>query len=740
MKPQGEYMREKICELLAPAGDEACAEAALDGGADAIYLGFNCFSARAGAANFSAEKAAHLLRRAHLVGAKGYLCLNTLIKEEELPAFFDAVQAAYAAGADAILVQDIFLGKRLKEFWPQLELHLSTQAGCCNLRGAELAKEYGFSRVVLARETPVEEIRAISGLIETEVFVQGALCTCFSGQCYLSSFAGNNSGNRGRCKQPCRKRYSIDRAGYEAPAFALSPSDLCVGERVKELLDAGVRSLKIEGRMRRREYVLAAVRYYRALLHGEEGKREFSDLEAAYNRGGYTQGLSFGQEKNFLSRKVQGHIGRRIGEISLRKGKYFCATSSEVHRKDAYKILRNGYEVGGAVFGSEAKGGFFLVSSAVLADGDEVRLTTDAAFSEGCPLPRNREIVLSLRFASGNPPEAVCGEFRFAGVAPLERAKNAPLSEEALRECFRRTDDLPFSVRFDRVETDGVFMARSALNAFRREFYAALTKALLPDRAPLPAVAFLPQTEKKKWKREEGRREIALLSADLTGLKADILVYKPADYRAISSDEVRKGEGKKYLYLPAFFTSRDEAAIIQALPLFEGVYCEGNWGISFARAHRKQLFAGTGFNLTNSIAAEEARRAGAKYWAVSKELNCADQRALADEGSFALTLGSVKVMDLCYCPFERTCSLCDMREKYCLRDEDGRKFPLRRYRAAEDGCRFEVYNCAPLAAEGGARGAIVDLTCEDPSIAAFALDPRGASLSATRGHSDRSMI
>ena len=267
-----------MTELLAPAGDEQSAYAALNAGADAVYLGLTRFSARDSAENFSLSALERVARFAHIRGAKVYVALNTLVKEEETGAFFHAAREAYNAGADAILLQDIFLGRALKDAYPELTLHLSTQAGCCNVHGAEVAKEYGFSRAVLARETPAEDIAAISAVIETEAFIQGALCTCFSGQCYLSSFAGGNSGNRGRCKQPCRKKYAVDRAGFEEPAYALSLSDLSVGEDVRTLLSAGVTSLKIEGRMRSPAYAAAAVKYYRALLAGKEAGGEFSDL------------------------------------------------------------------------------------------------------------------------------------------------------------------------------------------------------------------------------------------------------------------------------------------------------------------------------------------------------------------------------------------------------------------------------------------------------------------------------
>ena len=176
---------------------------------------------------------------------------NTLVKDGETDSFVNTALRAWNGGADALIVSDVFLGAFLNENYPEMVLHLSTQAGVCNRYGAEFAKEKGFSRVILSRETAIEDIKIIAEIIETEVFVQGALCTCFSGQCYLSSFAGGNSGNRGKCKQPCRKLYSIDKDEYSDYSYKISLSDLCVGEDIAQLLDCGVVSFKIEGRMRR---------------------------------------------------------------------------------------------------------------------------------------------------------------------------------------------------------------------------------------------------------------------------------------------------------------------------------------------------------------------------------------------------------------------------------------------------------------------------------------------------------
>ena len=724
-------------ELLAPAGDIACAKAALAAGADAIYLGLPAFSARAGAGNFALSEFSETVRLAHLLGAKVYVCLNTLVKDGETDAFFESALTAWNAGADALLIQDIFLGKELKRRYPSIVLHLSTQAGCCNVYGAELAKEYGFSRVVLARETPISDIAAISSVIETEAFVQGALCSCFSGQCYFSSFAGNNSGNRGRCKQPCRKLYSIDRKGFEERAYALSLSDLSVGERVKELLQAGVTSLKIEGRMRREEYVSAAVGYYRALLDGAEKNERLaarSALARTFDRGDYTEGLAFGQE-NLLSRNVQGHIGERVGVLEVKGGRYYCRGSAR--KGDGFKILRGGKEAGGAVCVLADERGFYLSSESRLRAGDEVRITTDTALKETLlKKERRREVGLSLRFVAGEPPKMRCGSFEMTGDDPLAHAERAPLSEEELKTCFQKTDTLPFLVTFERVETAGAFLPKSALNALRRAFFQGLAEHLAPARealAPVGGAAELAPVPSDKT---------AVIAEHLEGLKADILIYKPRDYSAIDPANVQTGEGEKFLYLPPFFTAEDERAVASALALFDGVYAEGSWGVKFAEQYHKKLFAGTGFNLTNRFAVQGAKGAGAEYFALSKELSASEQRALAAEGAFVLTLGSVKVMDLCYCPFGRTCKTCDKRGEYRLTDEAGRSFPLRRYRTGAKYCRFEVYNCVPLAGTDVGAGALVDASCRSDGkfLVGRAHTPEGALDGATRGHTERSML
>lgn len=295
-----------MCEILAPAGDEKSFYAAIDAGADAVYLGLSSFSARQSAENFCPDNLKKYIDYAHALHVRVYVAMNTLVKDVEMESFVSALVAAHNSGADAIIMQDIFLGKLIKDRYPEITLHLSTQAGVCNIFGARLAKRYGFSRVILARETPLKDVKEIASMIETEVFVQGALCTCFSGQCYMSALAGGNSGNRGACKQPCRQKYKIDREGFDSYAYALSLSDLCAAENLSALIEAGVSSFKIEGRMRSPEYVRAAVTYYKDTLseNSPRLREDFSRMKRAFNRGDYTKGYLYGQAKDLLSRDV----------------------------------------------------------------------------------------------------------------------------------------------------------------------------------------------------------------------------------------------------------------------------------------------------------------------------------------------------------------------------------------------------------------------------------------------------
>ena len=723
-----------MCEVLAPAGGKNSAIAAINAGADAIYLGLSQFSARSSAENFNIDEFKEISAFARAFGVKIYVAMNTLVKDGELDKFLNSLIEVWNSGADAIILSDVFLGKFIKRNYPQIKLHLSTQAGICNAYGASLAKKCGFERVILSRETKLSDISAIAEIIETEVFVQGALCTCFSGQCYLSSFAGGNSGNRGKCKQPCRKKYSIDREGFANPAYRLSLSDLCVGEDIEKLITAGVKSFKIEGRMRRSEYVAAAVKYYKNILNGILTETDFSDLKRTFNRGNYTKGLAFGQDKSFISSAVQGHIGEFIGIIKVEKGKYNCLSKLSFRKGDSFKILRDGKEVCGADYDELVKGGFSVSSATKLYSGDKVFVTTDTAVNERLiNIKRLINIDLSINLCRGERAKIAVNDILIQGESVLSAAKTQPLSEEDIKNCFIKTDKYPFNVNFNEIITDGVFLASSELNSLRRlayaEYYTKISKNNNEQVAKNHVLPYLNGNNNDKT---------AVICDNLHEVPVDIGILKTDNYFDIKYN-CDGFSGQKFLYLPPYLTGDEIEKLIPEILNFDGIYCDGIWAIELADRLNKPLFAGCGMNISNRV---DIKECPAEFIVLSKELTAYEQKPLSTEKTFVLSSGSLKVMDLIYCPFEKKCSNCDKRWLYTLTDEDGRKFLLKRYNTSE--CRFELYNCANLIGKS-VTGSLVDCsTIADAktaiNISDDILKQQNFYKNYTRGHSKSTVL
>ncbi len=307
-KPSNEAnSRRRAGELLIPAGGPAQFIAAAENGADAVYIGGKSFSARAGAENFTDEEAERAADYGHLRGVKTYVTMNTLLEESELEAALRQAEKYRRMGIDGIIIQDLGLGRLVRETMPDMPIHLSTQAGVYDADGAVAAAKLGYERVVLARELTFEEIRAVNDsltdrktgeqTIQTEVFVHGALCFCYSGQCQLSRHIGGRSGNRGTCAQPCRLPYS----GFDGQKYPLSPGDICLVEELGKLCEAGVASFKVEGRMKSPEYVAVVTSIYRKYLDMWEADGDYivtpEDMESLrqiFNRGGFTKGYFYG--------------------------------------------------------------------------------------------------------------------------------------------------------------------------------------------------------------------------------------------------------------------------------------------------------------------------------------------------------------------------------------------------------------------------------------------------------------
>ncbi len=314
-------------ELLSPAGDFECVKAAVQNGADAVYIGASSFSARASADNFSLEELKEVIDYAHIRNVKVHLALNTLIKNSEFPDALSIAEKAYEYGIDAIIVQDLGLAVTLISSFPKLPIHASTQMTIHNIRGVKALERMGIKRVVLARELSISEIEYIcrNSDIEIETFVHGALCISYSGQCLLSSMIGGRSANRGKCAQACRLPYQLLQNNKVVDkGYLLSPRDLCGLDFLPALIEAGVKSFKIEGRLKSPEYVATVTRIYRKYIDlyfssnpYEINEKDRKDLLQVFNRGNFSTGhLDKEPNLNLVFKEKQNNMGIYIGNVA----------------------------------------------------------------------------------------------------------------------------------------------------------------------------------------------------------------------------------------------------------------------------------------------------------------------------------------------------------------------------------------------------------------------------------------
>jgi U32 family peptidase len=507
-------------ELLAPAGSPEALIAALAAGADAVYLSGKRFGARKFAANFDETALAKAIDYAHLRGAKVYVTVNTLIRDDEL---FDVARyllRLYEMGADAVLIQDLGVATLARQLVPDLELHASTQMTIHNREGAAFAARMGFKRVVLAREVTLDEIKEMNVELKApglEIFVHGALCYCYSGQCLLSSAIGGRSGNRGMCAQPCRKSYVLlrgEKDEYGRPIglmaeplkekFLISTCDLSVYRHLDRIVRVHLQSLKIEGRMKSPEYVAIVTSIYRKALDGiQKGSwspspEDERDLALAFNRD-FTEGHLL-NAKDVMGRQMSDNRGIFIGSVTsydIPKREATVRLSGPLAPKegDGLVFLAPGQELGLVVRGSTPKDGLLrLRTPERVRPGAKVYLTGSTILAQ-----KAQEIIASAKaeipidlfitWENGTPlAEArlenglriqVRAEFR------MEKAKNQPITKQQITAQMRRTGGTPFAVRNLEIDYPGdLFAPLGALNQLRRDLMAKAQEALLKAHRP----------------------------------------------------------------------------------------------------------------------------------------------------------------------------------------------------------------------------------------------------------------
>lgn len=556
----------RIPELLAPAGGMEQLKAAVENGADAVYMGGKLFNARINAENFSDEETKEAVTYAHLRGVKLYATMNTLIKDSELSDALNYAATLYKLGVDALIIQDMGFAALVRKHIPDFELHLSTQGTIYNAEGVKMAKQLGFSRVVLARELTLNEIREITDqqLLEIEVFAHGALCICYSGQCQMSREIGGRSGNRGECAQPCRLPYSICRTGSDSetrpdsgreiagPSFALSPKDLCTVEQLDKLSEAGISSLKIEGRMKNPEYVAVVTGIYRKYLdlYAKNGSydvdpSDLRDLAQIFNRGGFTEGYLLGNpKKDLMSGDLSKHQGIYIGKVISSTGTAKSAgTASEGRKPDRQRGLvtlrladrlavGDGVEIrskdlpGNIVtfMKCEGKKAEFAGKGEVvtigyidgaISPGDKVYKITDKELmrqarrtfegKSGAAEKSMRKTEVVFRFSAGlDKPVALSATDQNGNTVTkelperAEKALTRPLTIEAVKAQLSKTGGTPFRIEgcFVDIEDD-ISLPLSKINELRRSVLEDLERLRGAERAPVQINWSLPSASPK---------------------------------------------------------------------------------------------------------------------------------------------------------------------------------------------------------------------------------------------------
>ena len=490
--------KEQKIEILAPAGSYECFHAAIQAGADAVYAAGARFGARAYADNFSQDELLRAIREAHLHDRRFYLTVNTLLKDEELADLYDYLAPLYACGLDAVIVQDIGVFSFIRQHFPEMDLHASTQMTLTNSLGAQFLEQEGAARIVPSRELSLNEIRKIhqDTNLEIECFVHGALCYCYSGQCLLSSMIGGRSGNRGQCAQPCRLPYTAD--GKQK--YYLSLKDICTLELIPDLIEAGIDSFKIEGRMKKPEYVAGVTSMYRKYvdLYLRNGRDHFSvsdqDREMLmdlYNRGNSHTGYYLRQNgRDMLALDRPNHAGVAAVRVTAQSGREISGVAmTQLHAQDVLEIAggKNNY-----TFGKDVKKGetvHFLVPK-------KMNFPKGTVFHR----IRNQQLIerLDHDYINGKLREKIYGflsltigqkgfftvckgnrSFTAYTEVPVQAAANRPLEEERLRTQLMKTGETPFEFETLELQIDpGSFLPMKELNRLRRYALDGLEEAI----------------------------------------------------------------------------------------------------------------------------------------------------------------------------------------------------------------------------------------------------------------------
>ncbi len=637
-----------MIELLSPAGSPEGVIAAVQNGADAVYMGMGAFNARRGAKNFTDEEFVKAVRYCHVRGCKVYVTLNTLVNDREMRDAVAAAKLASDAGADALIVQDLGMSYAIRCALPDIPLHASTQMSLHNLAGVEAAAEMGITRAVLARELSFEQIRFITknASIETEVFVHGALCFCHSGQCYMSALIGRRSGNRGLCAQPCRLQYSL---GGRMDDHPLSLKDNCLVDQIRRLEEAGVASLKIEGRMKRPEYTGIVTGVYAKAIREQRNpdQEEMELLEKTFSRQGFTQGYFIGDKLDMFG--VRSEPDKDADKIFAAARKQYAEGEMRRVPVHFYTVLEKGEHIKAIAFDD---------------DGHKA-------------------------IATGPVPE---------------RAKRQGLTEQYLTEQMFKTGGTPYNCIENKAKAEpGLYLPASEINELRRKLIAQLSaeREKAPERRtlriPAPPVNVPAISDPARIYQV---RTAEQLTPELAALKPDY-IYFPAMELAENFDPLRPfidNGARPVAVMPRVITDDQSREVYAALEkLFDYGVNEaltGNLGHVFiARQAGMKVRGDFGLNAFNSYTLRVLQDAGFISATASFELRLAQIKAMAKPIDTELIIyGRLPLMVSDQCIIRQSAGRCNCQTPGQLSDRMGSVFPV----VKEFGCRNVIYNAHKL--------------------------------------------
>ena len=729
-------------ELLAPVGSFDALKAAVQNGANAVYLGGKDFSARASANNFDREELIEAVKYAHIRDVRVFVTTNTLIKQDEIEDFVEYAKFLYDIDVDALIMQDIGVAMLIHDLLPDFELHASTQMVAHSLEDVQYLESIGFKRVVLARELTVDEIKYIcdNTNVDIEIFVHGALCVCYSGGCLMSSMIGNRSGNRGRCAQPCRQKYTmIDiSTGEEIHSngeYLLSTKDLNTIEDVDKIIETGVLSLKIEGRMKKPEYVATVINSYRNAIDEYQSTKKVNistetmeDLYTIFNRK-FTKGLILGEVgEDVMNSNVPNNQGLYVGKVvdynkkakrlkiklegTLKKGDGINLGGGTIGRiikgKEIAQIGYKGETIELDFIGEARKNQpVFKTSDTNLIDKAQKTYTQDKEFAKSLI---DAEITIKL----GEYPELKLidknnNSVTVKGDKLVEKALKVALGEEKIETQIKKLGNTPYELDDLKINLDeGVSMPISLINQIRREAIELLDEARIPVKDRAYKDSKIKYSPKKYAKDTNSNSKIRVKINNIEALKSIInldidMIYYEDVATLEQAMAMATANNKKLIYSAPRIVRNKEYKRLEK----SNEYCKENVQISalgqvkYYKENSENVSFDVDYYLNpfNSETINHYKKEGATTVCISQELNIHEIKETTkytDMEIETVAYGYIPMMLSEYCPMgvvarsckkDKRCATCK-ESKYVLRDFKGEE-----YRISQDlFCRSTIYN------------------------------------------------